>query len=154
MSIVIYTDGACAGNNSDNMSLRRAGWAVVVVENDFATHQLSGMLTGTEISNNRAELTALIKALEFIKVNQISDAKIIIDSEYALKGATEWLPGWINRNWKNANKKPVANRDLWEMINQLLNDVKSLNVSYEWTRGHNGNRYNELADQLAVAAYQ
>ena len=97
-----------------------------------------------DTTNNRMELTAVIKGLEALK----KPCKVLVttDSKYVLSGITEWMPNWKRRNWKTANKKPVLNVELWQQLDAL---VQQHEVNWEWVKGHSGHPENELADQLA-----
>ena len=108
--------------------------------------KIAGKLQGEPVTNNRAELTAVIEALS--SLTNASTVDLTTDSEYVMKGATEWLHGWKRKGWKTASKKPVKNADLWRQLDQLL-EVHS--VRFHWVRGHSGHPENELADALAVA---
>ncbi len=98
-----------------------------------------------ETTNNRMELTAVIKALECIKGNKWP-LEITSDSKYVLQGITEWIDGWKRRGWRNASKKPVMNVDLWQRLDEL---VQPFEISWHWVKGHSGHPENEMADQLA-----
>jgi len=93
------------------------------------------------------EMMAVIEGLRHLKAR--CAVEIYTDSTYVLKGMTEWLPGWKARGWKTADKKPVKNTDLWVMLEE---EIMRHQVSWHWVKGHNGDIYNERADQLAVAA--
>jgi ribonuclease HI len=97
------------------------------------------------------ELTAVIKAIILIKGNKISNSTIITDSQYVYKGITSWMSSWKKRGWKNSFKEPIANLDLWLVIDKLLSD-SNLNkgINFEWIKGHSGIYGNEMADKLAV----
>ena len=97
-----------------------------------------------ETTNNRMELTAVIQALSQLK--RPCKVKVVTDSSYVVKGMTEWLPGWIKRNWMNSRKKPVLNRDLWE---SLLRLSEIHEVVWMWVKGHHGHKENERCDELA-----
>ncbi|MBK5102304.1 MAG: ribonuclease HI, partial [Desulfobacteraceae bacterium] len=97
--------------------------------------------------NNRMEMLALIEALRQLK--RPCRIKVATDSHYLLKGMTEWIHGWIRRNWLSSQKKPVLNRDLWE---ELLELSKPHQVEWQWIKGHDGHPENERCDQLARAA--
>jgi ribonuclease HI len=103
-------------------------------------------LHGGEIAttNNRMELTAVIRALEAL--TRPSDVVITTDSKYVLSGITEWLPNWKKRNWKTAGKKPVQNLELWQRLEQL---AAQHDIQWQWVKGHSGHPENEIADQLA-----
>jgi ribonuclease HI len=138
MSIEIYTDGACSGNPGPG------GWGAILKWNGHEK-ELSG--GEEETTNNRMEMTAVVKGLEALK--KPSDVTLYTDSKYVLQGATEWLEGWKARGWKGANKKPVKNQDLWEQIDSA---IQTHNVKFVWVKGHSGHEFNERVDKLAVAA--
>ena len=139
MSLVeIYTDGACRGNPGPG------GWGALLTSGEHV-RELSGAEALT--TNNRMELTAVIRALEALK--KPSEALIHTDSEYVRKGITEWVKNWKARGWKTADRKPVKNQDLWE---QLIAEVAKHHVRWELVKGHAGHEWNERADELAVAA--
>ena len=138
--IIIYTDGACSGNPG------RGGWGAVLISNNNEEY-LSGNCIMT--TNNKMELTAAIQALQSIKAK--SDIEIHTDSQYVKNGINLWINNWKKNGWKNAAKKPVANKDLWIALDTC---VTSHNVLWFWVKGHSGNHYNEIADKLAVKAMQ
>ncbi|MCK2047060.1 ribonuclease HI [Chromohalobacter moromii] len=142
-TIAIYTDGACSNNGQSNP---QGGWGAVLMNSQGRRLKIAGKLQGDTITNNRAELTAVIKALEALKRPVL--VELTTDSEYVQKGATEWLSGWKRRGWKTASKAPVKNADLWRQLDALL---QTYTVRFHWVRGHNGHPENELADSLAVA---
>lgn len=145
-SIQIYTDGACSGNPGPG------GWATIVLIDDKEIVLRGGE---AQTTNNRMELTALINALEYAKSiwsplensNEKLNLEIYSDSKYVIDGVMSWMPNWIKRGWKGSDKKPVKNRDLWERINELQ---KGLNLKFTWVKGHNEDKYNEMADIIAV----
>lgn len=133
--VEMYTDGACRGNPG------KGGWGVLLRFGE-AEKTLHG---GEELTtNNRMELTAVIKGLAAL--NKPCSVLVTTDSKYVLSGMTEWMPNWKKRNWKTASKKPVLNVDLWQQLDDL---VQQHDVSWEWVKGHSGHPENELADQLA-----
>jgi ribonuclease HI len=136
--VEIFTDGACSGNPGPG------GWGTIL---RYGGHEkeLSGY--DPETTNNRMELTAVIAGLEALK--RPCDVHLTTDSQYVKKGITEWIDGWVKRGWKNSQKKPVANRDLWE---QLLALTEKHRVEWCWVRGHAGHAENERCDELARAA--
>jgi ribonuclease HI len=139
VSIVeIYTDGACRGNPGPG------GWAATLQSGEHL-RELSGAEAGT--TNNRMELTAVIRALEALK--RPVKARIHTDSEYVRKGITEWLPAWKRRDWRTADRKPVKNRDLWERLDAL---AARHEIEWCWVPGHAGVPGNERVDRLASAA--
>lgn len=134
----IYTDGACRGNPGPG------GWAVLIRAGD-GERSLQG--AEAETTNNRMELMAAIMALRELPAG--SAATVYTDSEYVMKGISEWLPAWKARGWKTAAKKPVKNQDLW----QALDDVSVRHrIRWEWVKGHSGNPGNERVDRLANEA--
>lgn len=140
--VEIYADGACKGNPGPG------GWGAWL-QYDGKEKSLFG---GEQVStNNRMELTAVIRALEALK--RPCDVKIYTDSVYVQKGISEWIVGWKARQWRTADKKPVKNDDLWKMLDSLASQHQ---IQWIWVKGHAGNAGNERADALAnqgVAAY-
>lgn len=134
---VIYTDGACRGNPGPG------GWGVYIEKDKEITELCGGELNTT---NNRMELSAAIKALEFLVENE--SAIIYTDSEYVRKGITEWMQNWKKNGWRTAAKKPVKNADLWQILD---NEAAKYDIEWRWVKGHSGNFGNEKADQLANA---
>jgi len=135
MKVTIYSDGACKGNPGPG------GWGAVLVSGEHEKELFGGDPVTT---NNRMELTAVIEALRALK--RRSTVEVYTDSQYVQKGISEWLPGWKARGWKTADKKPVKNADLWQVLEEL---AKQHDVSWHWVRGHNGHPGNERADALA-----
>ncbi len=133
--IDIYTDGACSGNPGIG------GWGVVIVNNKKIIKLNDGMINTT---NNQMELVAAINALEYFKTEQT--ITIYTDSKYVKDGITSWINKWKINGWKTANKKPVKNKTLWIKLN---NQIEKHNIIWKWIKGHDGNKYNELADLLA-----
>ena len=144
MEIKIYTDGACIGNPGPG------GWAAIVLfEND--KKELFG---GEKLTtNNRMELTAAIKALEYCareeKQPSLNYVKVFTDSIYVKEGITVWIDNWEKNNWKTADKKNVKNVDLWKKLKEL---VKSNQIDWHWIKGHSDDPMNDLADRLAKEA--
>jgi ribonuclease HI len=148
MNIAIYTDGSSKPHTS-----KSGGWAwvcIVTMEGRLKTQELEFWKSGgaTNTTNNRMELMAIIKALEFLWNSSLLGNSIVVysDSQYCVNGCNEWLQTWIDNGWNEDN---VKNRDLWERMNRLLKMVKP---KMEWVRGHDGNYHNERVDKLAVAA--
>ena len=145
MEIKIYTDGACVGNPGPG------GWAAIIIGDDYKKEICGGEKLTT---NNRMELTAAIKALEYcnqkdIKQLSLKQIKIYTDSIYLKDGITVWINKWIENNWKTADKKNVKNVDLWKKLKELEN---LYSVEWHWIKGHSDNPMNELADSLAKKA--
>ncbi len=134
----IFCDGACSGNPG------AGGWGAIV-ELDGARRELSGALART--TNNQMELQALIEGLKLVPSE--TRVKVVTDSKYVAKGATQWLKGWVRNGWKTAAKQPVKNKDLWQELNTLL---QSRPHTFEWVRGHAGHAENERCDALARQA--
>ena len=139
MGIVeIYTDGACRGNPGPG------GWGALLSSGEHEK-ELSG--AEPETTNNRMELTAVIRALEALK--RPTEARIFTDSEYVRRGITEWVKNWKARGWKTADRKPVKNQDLWERLDALAAGHK---IDWRWVKGHSGVPGNERVDRLANQA--
>jgi ribonuclease HI len=136
--VEIYTDGACRGNPGPG------GWAAVLSAGGREKE-----LTGAEnlTTNNRMELRAVIAALQALK--RPVDVRLYTDSQYVRRGVLEWLPQWKARGWKTADKKPVKNQDLWELLDV---EVAKHRIEWHWVKGHSGVAGNERCDALANAA--
>lgn len=130
-----FTDGACRGNPGPG------GWGVLLRHRGRVRELCGGEPMTT---NNRMEMTAAIRALEALK--EPCRVELYTDSTYLKKGITEWLPRWVARGWRTADKKPVKNQDLWLELQEL---TKRHDVSWHWVRGHAGHVENERADALA-----
>ena len=133
--VEIFTDGACRGNPGPG------GWGVVL---RYGAHEKEMCGSERETTNNRMELTAVIRGLEAMK--RPITAKVYSDSQYVLKGISEWIHGWKRNGWKTADKKPVKNADLWQELDQLTRQHK---LEWIWVKGHAGHPENERADALA-----
>jgi|TARA_B110000438_G_scaffold9317_1_gene9391 ribonuclease HI len=131
----MYTDGACRGNPG------KGGWGALLRYGDVEKTLYGGESMTT---NNRMELTAVIKGLEAL--NKSCQVKVTTDSKYVLTGITEWMPNWKKRNWRTASKKPVLNVDLWKKLDELVALHK---VDWDWVKGHSGHTENDIADELA-----
>jgi ribonuclease HI len=140
LSVVeIYTDGSCLGNPG------AGGWAAILLYKEHRK-EISGNEPNT--TNNRMEMLAVIEALKTLKITQ-SEILIHTDSKYVMDGATKWMFSWKKNNWKTANKQPVKNLDLWQ---ELEIQTAKHQINWQWVKGHNGNHFNELVDQLAREA--
>lgn len=133
--VEMYTDGACRGNPGPG------GWGVLLRFGEVEKTLHGGEVMST---NNRMELTAVIKGLQAL--NKTCDVVITTDSKYVLTGITEWMENWKKRNWRTANKKPVLNVDLWKELDEA---VTGHAIEWVWVKGHSGHAENEIADQLA-----
>jgi ribonuclease HI len=131
----IYTDGACKGNPGPG------GWGAWLRHGEREKELFGGERSTT---NNRMELTAVIEALASLKRR----CRVVLhtDSQYVQLGITEWLPNWVRRGWKTADRKPVKNADLWQRLQEL---AARHDVEWRWVKGHAGIDGNERADQLA-----
>jgi ribonuclease HI len=133
--VVIYADGACKGNPGPG------GWGAWISMGEYSKELCGGEPITT---NNRMELTAVIKALEALK--RSCPVKIYTDSVYVQKGMSEWLASWKARGWRTADKKPVKNDDLWRQLDTLAQQHQ---IEWLWVKGHAGDLGNERADELA-----
>jgi ribonuclease HI len=145
MEIKIYTDGACVGNPGPG------GWAAIILLENEKKELFGGEKITT---NNRMELTAAIKALEYCteqekKQPSLKLVRIFTDSTYVKEGITVWINSWEKNNWKTADKKNVKNIDLWKKLKEL---TQSNSVEWNWIRGHSEDPMNDLADKLAKRA--
>jgi ribonuclease HI len=139
--VTIYTDGAARGNPG------RAGWAAVFVLDDGKVIEIGGR--AEHATNNQMELTAPIEALKHLK-NKLSNIKyveVVSDSKYVILGITEWIFVWRKNNWRNAANKPVLNKELWEELYALNDELKP---KWAYVEGHAGHKWNERADLIAT----
>ena len=134
-TVIIYTDGACRGNPGPG------GWGVVLQYKENKKELYGGE---QDTTNNRMEMMAAIKALE--SLSRSCKVRISTDSQYVLKGITEWMQNWKKRGWKTAAKKPVKNEDLWRRLDAA---VVPHDIEWIWVKGHAGDEGNERADKLA-----
>ena len=145
--ITIYTDGAAKGNPG------KAGWGAIIMH-DGKVFELGGRKD--HATNNQMKLTAPIEALKYIK-NNVSDSlpaqaglhiEIHSDSKYVILGITEWIHGWIQNGWRNAAKKPVMNKELWEVLHELNTELKP---KWNYVKGHSGHEHNDRVDLIATS---
>ncbi len=136
--ITIYTDGACSGNPG------AGGWGAVLL---YKEHRkaISGFVA--ETTNNQMEIRAVIEALRLIKKS--SSINIYCDSLYVQNGITKWILNWKQNNWRNADRKPVKNMELWQ---ELEKETTKHIINWHWVKGHSGNKLNDEADKLAREA--
>lgn len=142
--LLVYTDGGCLMNPGPG------GWAFVVLRGGGICASRSGAERMT--TNNRMELTAVIEALSFINADESLGAETVAvytDSQYVKIGATEWIYSWKERFWRTSDRTPVKNRDLWEKLDALMQDMP---IEWFWVRGHAGDEYNEMCDSLTKEA--
>ena len=136
-SVEIYTDGACKGNPGPG------GWGALLKSGSTEKELFGGE---AQTTNNRMEMMAVIEALRALK--KPCEVSLHVDSQYVLKGMTEWLPGWKAKGWRTAAKQPVKNVELWKALDDLVNQAGH-RITWHWVRGHDGNPGNERADALA-----
>jgi ribonuclease HI len=134
-SVEIYSDGACKGNPGPG------GWGVLL---RYGKHEKQLYGGEAQTTNNRMELTAVIRGLQGLK--RSSKVCIITDSQYVKNGITQWIHNWKRNGWKTSGRQPVKNADLWRQLDQ---EVAKHQVEWRWVKGHSGHPENELADQLA-----
>jgi len=145
MEIKIYTDGSCLGNPGPG------GWAAIIILANSKKEIFGGEKLTT---NNRIELSAAIKALDYCDEHEnelptLKQITIYTDSKYVKDGIMIWIKNWEKNNWKTADKKNVKNVDLWKSLKQA---VKFKKIEWVWVEGHSGDALNELADKLAKNA--
>lgn len=133
----IFTDGGCSGNPGPG------GWAYVIISDGKVLSYSSGGEAQT--TNNKMELTAVIRAIEDSSVMGVSEMNISTDSQYVKNGITTWIINWKKNGWRTASKDPVKNKDLWEKLDSLNASNK---IRWTWVKGHAGIKYNEMCDSL------
>jgi len=136
--IDIFTDGACKGNPGPG------GWGAIL---RMGHHEKEISGGEAETTNNRMEMTAVIRALKAL--TEPCAVTIHTDSRYVIDGMTKWVEGWKRKGWVSASKQPVRNQDLWH---DLIEAVLHHQIEWQWVRGHNGHAENERADKLASDA--
>ena len=136
--VEIFTDGACKGNPGPG------GWGAIL---RMGAHEKELSGGEAETTNNRMEMTAVIRALNALV--EPCAVTVHTDSRYVIDGMTKWIEGWKRKGWVNASKQPVRNQDLWH---DLIEAVKHHQVEWQWVKGHNGHAENERADRLASDA--
>jgi ribonuclease HI len=136
--VIIYTDGACRGNPGPG------GWGVLL---RYREHDKTLQGAKAHTTNNRMELTAAVEALMFLKESCRVD--LYTDSQYVQKGISEWMHAWKKHHWKKADKTPVKNADLWQLLDK---EAARHEVSWHWVKGHAGHPENELVDRIANQA--
>jgi ribonuclease HI len=136
--VQLITDGACKGNPG------KGGWACILRFGDFK-REIFGASPFT--TNNRMELAGAIEGLKRLK--EACTVEIVTDSEYLRKGMTTWIKGWKRNGWVTSAKKPVTNKDLWMMLDELVNAHK---IEWTWTKGHANHEDNNRCDELASRA--
>ena len=134
----IFTDGACRGNPGP-------GGYGSIIRTQGEEEEISGSAKNT--TNNIMELTAAVVALK--QLGEPCEVVLTSDSQYLVKGMTEWVKEWIKKGWVTANKQPVKNKNIWVELDQLS---KSHKITWKWVRGHHGHIENERCDRLANLA--
>ena len=134
-TVTIYTDGACKGNPGPG------GWGALLIFRDRERELVGGEPATT---NNRMEMTAVIRALESLK--RACDVDLYTDSQYVRNGIKSWIHGWKKNGWKTSDRKPVKNEDLWRELDAL---ASRHNIRWHWVKGHAENPGNLRADALA-----
>ncbi len=134
-TVEIYADGACKGNPGPG------GWGVFM---RAGAHEKELWGGERDTTNNRMELTAVIRALEALK--RPVPVRLYTDSKYVQQGISAWIHNWKRNGWRTADKKPVKNADLWQELDVL---ARQFQVEWTWVKGHAGNPGNERADELA-----
>ncbi len=133
----LYTDGGCHNNPGPG------AWAYVIIEDGVEVAHATGFFP--ETTNNRMELLAVIHGLRATE----GAIDVVTDSQYVRQGITTWIHGWKKKNWRTASGSPVKNRELWEQLDALSS---SREVAWHWVRGHQGDTFNERADELTQIA--
>lgn len=133
--VEIFTDGACKGNPGPG------GWGALLRTGRHSRELFGGE---AETTNNRMELTAVIRALQALK--RRCRVRLSTDSRYVEQGMALWIHSWKKAGWRTSSKKPVRNADLWQMLDQL---AAQHDIEWLWVRGHRGHEGNEAADRLA-----
>ncbi|OQY19426.1 MAG: ribonuclease HI [Desulfobacteraceae bacterium 4572_35.1] len=136
--VEIFSDGACSGNPGPG------GFGTII---RYGEHMKEFSGYEPDTTNNRMELMGAIIGLEALK--RPCKVNMTTDSQYVCKGMTEWLAGWKKKGWKNSQRKPVLNRDLWERLDAAVNGHQ---VHWHWVKGHAGHIENERCDELARQA--
>ncbi|MFA5095587.1 MAG: ribonuclease HI [Candidatus Paceibacterota bacterium] len=141
--ITIYTDGAARGNPGP------AGWSAILID-EKKIFEIGG--ASKHATNNQMELTAPIEALKYLQKTCVRQdlaqtVEIFSDSKYVILGITEWIFNWQKNNWRNAAKKPVLNKELWQ---ELYNLSEQFKIKWTYVEGHSGYKYNERADEIAT----
>lgn len=140
----IYTDGSASPNPGAGVA------AFVVLKGKNKLHE--EVFSSEDATNNIMELTAVIKALEFVdKDYKEHRVYVYTDSQYVQMGITEWLTNWKKRNWRTANGKAVSNKELWQQLDKLCSKITT---HFQWIRGHNGNKWNSHVDAMCTEQHR
>ena len=136
--VKIYTDGACSGNPGPG------GWAAILL---YREHKKEIFGSQSDTTNNQMELKAVIESIKTLKKS--SNIIVYTDSTYVKDGITKWIFSWKKNNWRNSKKQPVKNMELWQELDELRLGHE---IDWRWVKGHSGDFYNDLVDELAVKA--
>lgn len=136
--VEIFTDGGCRGNPGIG------GWGALL---RMGVHEKKLKGNALDTTNNRMELTAVIKALEAL--SRPCQVTVTTDSKYVQNGISLWMDNWKKNNWKTAAKKPVKNQDLWQKLDKAVQEHE---IDWKWVKGHAGHAENEIVDELANQA--
>lgn len=141
----VYTDGACSGNPGPG------GFGVVLISDEAPTKAITVSMYEAKSTNNQMELSAAIVGLQLLQNFVKGDYTVTMytDSKYVKDGITSWIQNWKRRGWRKSDNKPVLNKELWQVLDKLNND---LHVEWCWVKGHASNRFNNMADKLATEA--
>lgn len=150
-TISIYTDGSCTNNGKKDSY---GAYSFVIISNGILIYEYSEFKTG--VTNNQMEILGVSKSLEYLLENHLNSQNVYIhsDSEYVVKGITEWIKGWKKNNWKNAAKQPVKNKEYWMDLDSQCKNFN--NLYFKWVKGHQNNieidtEWNNYVDQLCTA---
>jgi ribonuclease HI len=149
-TLEIYTDGGCIGNGKEG-SENRGGFGCIMVCEDKVLAKHNQAFLGT--TNNRMELRGIIHALKALELNYetlkvFTNVVLITDSQYCINGSNTWRHNWQKNNWK-VKGQSIKNPDLWKELSSLLDSVlNKYNFEFRWVKGHSGNKYNEMVDEL------
>lgn len=145
MKVTLYSDGSARGNPNGPGGY---GTVLAYIDSNNQLHERELSCGYIKTTNNRMELMGVIAGLEAL--TKPCDVRVVSDSKYVTDAFNQkWIESWLKNNWKNSQRKPVKNRDLWE---RLLLAMKPHRVVYEWIKGHDGHTYNERCDVLATSA--
>ena len=140
-NLFFYTDGSCIGNPGPG------GWAFLFLSDGKLIHEASGSESDT--TNNRMEMRAAIEALSYASEKHYTNISIYTDSKYLMDGINLWIANWKNNSWKTSTKKPVKNIDLWKALDFLNTSIE---VNWNWVKGHSDDFFNNRVDELANLA--
>lgn len=144
-SLIIFTDGACSGNPGPG------GWGAVVAYPGGQIKELGGQ--ADQVTNNQMELMATIKALSWVK-NEPHPIFLYTDSVYVIRGITQWIFGWMRNQWTNSEGEAVSNKEHWQTLKTIVDQIGAKRIQWKFCRGHNGTPGNERCDEIAVKMTQ